>query len=158
MTAAATPRVIALPLVPDPMGDLVWLQEPACVPFPIRRVYFVTAIPAWARRGGHAHRRATELVVAARGAFSVHLRRPQGPRKVFRLERANQGLLIPPGWWLTIDGYVRDSLCLVLASLEYDEVDYIRDEREFLALASAGGGDGEEGPAGRAAHGEPEPA
>ena len=44
----------------------------------------------------------------------------------------NQGLLVVPGIWRTLDDFSSGSVCLVLASHPYDEGDYIRDYNEFL--------------------------
>jgi len=37
-----------------------------------------------------------------------------------------------PGIWRELEHFSPDAVCLVLASLEYDEQDYIRDYESFL--------------------------
>jgi hypothetical protein len=41
------------------------------------------------------------------------------------------GLYMPSGLWRELDNFSSGSICLVLASHEYDETDYIRGYKEF---------------------------
>jgi hypothetical protein len=48
------------------------------------------------------------------------------------LNRPYFGLHIPPGIWAAEQGFSSGAICLVLASQEYDETDYLRDFNQFL--------------------------
>ena len=53
----------------------------------------------------------------------------------FLLNRPYQGLHVPPHVLVRPDGLLgRAPSCVVLASLPYEEADYIRDHDEFLAF------------------------
>ena len=54
--------------------------------------------------------------------------------KVINLNKPHKGLLIVPGIWREIENFSSGCVCLVLASAEYDESDYLRDFDDFLAF------------------------
>jgi len=70
-------------------------------------------------------------LIAASGAFEVFLDDGKAKRTVL-LNRPYYGLHIPPGIWAAEQGFSSGSICLVLASHEYDAEDYIRDYQEYL--------------------------
>ena len=49
-------KVIELPKIVDPRGNLTVAEQMKHVPFEIARVYWTYDIPGGGRRGGHAHR------------------------------------------------------------------------------------------------------
>jgi hypothetical protein len=67
------------------------------------------------------------------GAFDVILDDGREKRTV-RLERAYYGLYVPKLIWRELINFSSGANCLVLASLAYDEQEYIRDYNEFLRL------------------------
>lgn len=101
------------------------------IPFNIARVYWVYDVPSGESRGGHAHKRLKQFVVAVSGSFNVTL--DNGCEKqIFHLNHPYQGLLINTGVWRTLDDFSSGAVCLVLASEPFSEEDYIRDYGEFL--------------------------
>ena len=44
----------------------------------------------------------------------------------------SKGLYVPPGLWRELISFSGDAVCLVFASKEYDENDYIRNYKKFL--------------------------
>lgn len=102
------------------------------VPFEIKRVFYLYDIPGGESRGAHAHKECHQFLVAASGAFEVLLDDGRAQRLV-QLNRPNIGLHIPPGIWASEINFSSGSICLVLASHEYDEGDYIRDYNDFLS-------------------------
>ena len=117
--------------MPDPFGDLTFVDGTNLLPFSIERAYFITQIPGDAKRGGHCHKKTNELLIAISGAFTVHLESPLGERREFRLNNSRIGLVVPALHWRDIDQYEPNSICLVLASEHYAETDYIRDYQLF---------------------------
>lgn len=116
----------------DRKGDISVVENEATVPFEVKRTYYLYDVPGGESRGGHAHKALHQLIVAASGSFSVTL--DDGRiKRTFHLNRPYQGLLVVPGIWRTLDDFSSGAVCLVLASHPYDEADYIRDYREFLA-------------------------
>lgn len=126
------PRIIKLPRIDDPRGNLTFLENGGrVIPFDIQRAYWTYDVPTDAERGGHAHRSCSEFLVAVAGSFTVNLFDGTTWRK-YVLDKPSEGLLLPPGYWRTLDNYSPGSVSLALASETFDESDYIRDFDEFM--------------------------
>lgn len=124
-------RLIDLPKITDPRGNLTVAEGSSVVPFDIKRAYWVYDVPAGECRGGHAHKRLRQLVIALSGAFHVTLDNGR-ERETILLNHPYQGLLIETNTWRTLDDFSSGAVCLVLASEHYEEDDYIYDYEEFL--------------------------
>lgn len=101
------------------------------IPFDIRRVYWLYDVPAGESRGGHAHKQCREIIIAVSGSFTVTLDNGT-EKKTFLLNRPYEGLIIETGVWRTLDDFSSGAVCLVLASQEFDENDYIRHYEDYL--------------------------
>jgi hypothetical protein len=112
-------------------GNITVIENRLDIPFAVRRIYYLYDVPAGESRGGHAHRKLQQLIVAASGSFDVILNDGK-IKRIFTLNRPYQGLLVIPGIWRELDNFSSGSVCLVLASQKYDTGDYIREYGEFL--------------------------
>jgi len=101
------------------------------LPYTAKRIYYLYDVPAGSKRGGHSHKECVEFLVAVSGSFDVIVDDGSAKRK-FTLNRPNQGLLISTGIWRTLRNFSYGAICLVFASHEYDENDYIRQYSNFL--------------------------
>lgn len=124
-------RLIDLPKISDPRGNLTFIEGGGHVPFEIQRVYYLYDVPGGAERGGHAHRDLHQLIVAISGSFDIVLDDGRNTRR-HHLNRSYQGLYVCPMIWREMDNFSSGAVCLVLASNHYDEADYYRDYDEFL--------------------------
>ena len=129
--AGPSARLIRLPVVPDERGKLSFIEGGRHIPFDIARVYYLYDVPAAAVRGGHAHKDLKQLIIALSGSFDVRLDTGRF-RRVVQLNRPNIGLLISSMIWRELDNFSSGGICLVLASMPYDEADYYRDYETFL--------------------------
>jgi hypothetical protein len=129
-------RIVDLPRVADPRGNLTFVEGDNHVPFPIARVYYLYDVPGGTSRGGHAHRELEALIIAAAGSFEVSVDDGEHQERFF-LNRSYHGLLVPRMVWRELDNFSSGGVCLVLASAAYDEADYIRDPAEFRSTAAA---------------------
>jgi dTDP-4-dehydrorhamnose 3,5-epimerase-like enzyme len=112
-------------------GQITPVESGRDIPFDVARVYYLYDVPGGETRGGHAHRELQQLIVAVMGSFDVLL--DDGERKrVVTLNRAYNALYVPRLIWRDLLNFSSGSVCLVLASLAYDEADYIRNYDEFL--------------------------
>ncbi|MEG1897152.1 MAG: FdtA/QdtA family cupin domain-containing protein [Mucinivorans sp.] len=112
-------------------GNITEVENGVDVPFDVRRTYYLYDVPGGEARGGHAHYALKQLIVAASGSFDVQI--DDGKiKRTFTLNRPYQGLLVVPGLWRELDNFSSGSVCLVLASMEYEEADYIRSYDKFL--------------------------
>ncbi len=129
-------RLIDLPKIADPRGNLTFIEGEQHVPFAVKRVYYLYDVPGGESRGGHAHKRLEQFIVAASGSFNVVV--DDGlQRKEFFLNRSYYGLYLPRMVWRELDNFSSGSVCLVLASEHYDETDYYRDYEEFARAVGA---------------------
>lgn len=129
------PKIIQLPKISDPRGNLSVIEELKDIPFKIERTYWIYDVPGGEHRGGHAYKENQEFIVALSGSFDVIL--DDGKMKqTISLNRSYNGVYVPQGMWRTMANFSTNSLALVLSSTKYDEKDYIRDYQEFLKLAS----------------------
>jgi dTDP-4-dehydrorhamnose 3,5-epimerase-like enzyme len=126
-------KLIELPRMYDQRGSLTPIYNQEHVPFDIVRTYFLYDVPGGENRGGHAHSELQQLIVSVMGAFDVILDDGREKRTV-RLERAYYGLYVPRMIWRELINFSSGANCLVLASLAYDEQEYIRDYDEFLRI------------------------
>jgi hypothetical protein len=94
-------------------------------------VYYLYDVPGGESRGAHAHKELEQLIIAASGSFDVTIDDGKN-KKTISLNRPNYGLHLKPGMWRELSNFSSGSICLVLASLLYDEADYIRDYDQFL--------------------------
>lgn len=126
-------NIINLPKILDKRGNLSIIEELKNIPFKIARAYWIYDVPGGEVRGGHAYRENEEFIVALSGSFDVTLDNGQ-ERKIVSLNRSYYGLYIPKGFWREMNNFSTNSLALILASMSYDENDYISDYRSFRCL------------------------
>ena len=125
-------ELIEIPKIADVRGNLSVIEKD-CIPYPIKRVYYLYDVPSDSYRGGHSHKEQLEFLIALSGSFDVTLDNGVSKRS-FTLNKPNKGLLIPAGIWRELENFSSGSTCLVLSSGEFSEEDYIRDYEEFKNL------------------------
>jgi mannose-6-phosphate isomerase-like protein (cupin superfamily) len=124
-------QLLKIPVVEDVRGNLGIIQSDF-LPFEFKRVYYLFDVPSTAFRGGHAHVDQQEVLIALSGSFEVTVN--DGiEKKRYLLNKPNVGLLIPTGIWRELENFSSGAVCLVLASDDFLEEDYIRDFDEFLS-------------------------
>ena len=128
-------RLINLPKISDPRGNLSFIEGGQHIPFDIQRVYYLYDVPGGSDRGSHAHKNLHQFIVAMSGSFDVVLDDGKD-KKRFHLNRSYNGLYVCPMMWRDLDNFSSGAVCMVLASAHYDETDYIRDYSEFFSLTN----------------------
>lgn len=124
-------RLIELPVITDPRGDLTFVEGGRHLPFDIRRVYYLYNVPVDSARGGHAHRDLEQVVFALSGSFRITVDDGR-TRSEYLLRDPRRGLYINRLIWREMDLFSQGAVCMVLASQPYDEADYYRDYNDFL--------------------------
>jgi len=127
-------KIINIPKIEDPRGNLSVIEKEV-VPFEIKRVYYLYDVPAGAERGGHAHKKLQQFLVALAGSFDVVLNDGKNEQTI-TLNKPFEGLLITNGIWRELKNFSSGAVCLVVASDVFEEDDYIRDFEEFLAIST----------------------
>jgi hypothetical protein len=128
-------KLIELPKISDPRGNLSFIEGGQHVPFDIKRVYYLYDVPGGSDRGSHAHKDLHQFIVAMSGSFDVVLDDGK-EKKRFHLNRSYYGLYVCPMMWRELDNFSSGAVCMVLASAHFSEADYIRDYSQFLAVAN----------------------
>jgi len=128
--------VIELPKIHNVAGNITAVNNTEGeIPFEIKRVYYLYDVPGGENRGAHAHRKLQQLIIAASGSFEITL--DDGKiRRTFNLNRPYLGLYMPSGLWRELDNFSSGAISLVLASMDYDANDYIREYSDFLKFKS----------------------
>ena len=129
MTTNADVQLIEVPKIQDRRGNLSVI-EGSILPFASKRVYYLYDVPSGSKRGGHAHIKQQEFLIALSGSFDVILKDGKSSQTV-TLNKPNLGLLIVDGIWRELRNFSSGAVCLVLASDEFDEEDYIREYKNF---------------------------
>ena len=124
-------RLIQLPKISDCRGNLTFIESANHIPFEIKRVYYLYDVPCDAIRGAHAHKDLEQLIIPISGSFTVSVDDGRS-KSSFDLRIPNYGLYIPSLVWRDIEKFSTSSACLVLASKEYNENDYLREYDDFI--------------------------
>ena len=105
-------KILQLPKIADPRGNLSIIEQFKQIPFEIKRAYWIYDVPGGCDRGGHAYKENREFIVALSGAFDVVLDDGR-ESKTFSLNRSYMGLYVPKGMWRTMTNFSTNSLALV---------------------------------------------
>lgn len=128
-------KIINLPKIEDPRGNISFIEGNNHIPFDIKRVYWIYDVPGGQVRGGHAYKKLNEFVVALSGSFDVVLD-DGNEKKTWTLNRSYYGLYVPNMIWRSLENFSTNALCMILASENYSEDDYIRDYNIFVELTN----------------------
>ena len=126
-----------IPYFADDRGAINILEIAHDLPFGCQRVFYTYTVPEGSVRGEHAHRHCEQFLISIRGKVSVSVDDGEH-RDEFMLDTPSKGLWLPAGCWGEQFGHSPDSILLVLASLPYDNADYIRSYDEFLEWKRGG--------------------
>lgn len=123
-------ELIELATINDNRGDLSVVEEGINYSFPIMRVYWLYNLPKGLERGGHAHKKLKQLLIAMHGTFSIITDDGENSEE-YVLDRPNKALYIKPITWRVIKPLTDNAVLAVFVSELYDEYDYIRTYTEF---------------------------
>lgn len=89
--------------------------------------------PEIVTRRRHAHYELQQILVAVSGKAVVTCEYSSGETNVFVLDSPAKGLYVPPMYWHVIQ-FSPQTVVMSLASMLYDEKDYIRDYAQFRRM------------------------
>ncbi|HEV8511731.1 MAG TPA: FdtA/QdtA family cupin domain-containing protein [Cyclobacteriaceae bacterium] len=135
MQASDRPYLFEVKKIGDPSIGYISIAESAVLPFPVQRVYWTYFTPHDVIRGNHAHRKLQQILVAVSGQIIVETINSQGAEESFNLSKPSTCLYIPSMCWRTLQ-FSHNAVLMCLASIEFNEVDYIRNYEDFQKLIS----------------------
>jgi dTDP-4-dehydrorhamnose 3,5-epimerase-like enzyme len=127
-------KIITLPKLLDPRGNLTFVEGNKHIPFNPKRVYWIYDVPGGEVRGGHAFKAQRELIVALSGSFDVVLHDGNGETK-YQLNRSYYGLYVPAMHWRHIENFSTNSVAMVLTDKSYTVDEYIRSFEDFKTFS-----------------------
>ena len=127
------PKIINLPKIVDPRGNLSFFENEKQLPFNIERTYWIYDVPGGESRGSHAFKEQQEFIIALSGSFDVILNDGQNEER-FSLNRSYYGLYIPKMYWRRLENFSTNSLALIVSDRKFDMEDYVRNFDEFKNL------------------------
>lgn len=122
--------IIDLKVHEDSRGKLIAIESMHDVPFSIKRTYYVFDTPENEVRGFHAHKALNQFLWSPTGGIEI-LMDDGNEKKVYVLDNAKSGLLVPCGYWHEMKWLSKEAILCVVASDYYVEEDYIRNYEEF---------------------------
>ena len=127
------PKIIQFPKIGNSSLGYISVAENMTLPFNVKRVYWTYFTPEDVQRGGHAHHDLEQILVAVAGKIIVNTEMPGGLKNTFVLESPNQGVYLPKYSWHIMQ-YSHNAVQMCIASLVYEENDYIREYKEFKKI------------------------
>ena len=124
------PYLIDFPKIGEPSLGYISVAEKTNLPFIPKRVYWTYFTPENVIRGGHSHIELEQILIAMAGQIKVSIELINGKKFDFSLDKPSKGIYIPKKSWRTME-YSHNAVQLCIASIEYDEKDYVRDYQEF---------------------------
>lgn len=124
-------KIIDLPKIVDPRGNLSFLESGNHIPFEIKRTYWIYDVPGGEKRGGHAFREQQEFIIVLSGSLDIVISDGTEEKK-FSLNRSYFGLYIPNGLWRHMENFATNTVAMVVSSTSFSENDYIREKHEYI--------------------------
>ena len=122
--------LIQLPHNVDERGHLAFLEGGTHIPFEVKRVFWIYGVPEGKTRGGHAHWTCHEAIFPVAGSFEIEL--DDGQRNVtLVMDDPLKGITVPAGVWCELRNFAPGTVCVVMASQEYDAKGYALNREEW---------------------------
>ena len=126
-------KIINLPKIEDPRGNLSFLENFHQVPFEVKRTYWIYDVPGGEERGGHASKTSEEMIIALSGSFDV-IAHDGEKEQLISLNRSYKAAHVLPLTWRKINNFSTNAVALIISSTNYDAKDYIRDFETYKRL------------------------
>ena len=117
----------------DKRGTLIPIEYNK-LPFKIKRTYILNKMPKHISRGGHAHKKLSQIIFCLSGKIRIFFSNGHGVKnkKYLIMTPKTDAIYLKPGIWRELKNLNKQSVIMVLASDNYKENDYIRYYKEFL--------------------------
>lgn len=117
----------------EDVGYLVPLEQDFNIPFEAKRIFYTYNVSFESNRGSHAYYNTEQVLICVSGSLKIKCF-DGNKETIYELNSPNEALYVAPNIWRTTFEHSSNAVLLVLASLEYNESDYIRDYNQFLEV------------------------
>jgi hypothetical protein len=124
------PHLINFSKIGSSQLGYISVAEKENLPFVPKRIYWTYFTPEDVVRGHHAHFELEQILVAVAGNINLEIEMLNGECFSFILDKPQIGVYIPKMTWRTLR-YSHNAVLMCIASIEYNENDYIRNYDEF---------------------------
>lgn len=126
-------RLIRKVKLPEVLDDcfLYFAQAKDRIPFSIKRVYYILHTKTKLPRGLHAHKKNKQVIFCIQGSIKLILDNGRKKEEII-LDKPNVGIFLDKLIWHEMHNFKKNTILLVLASMIFDEKDYIRDYEKFI--------------------------
>ena len=124
-------KLVDLPKIIDPRGNLSFFESNNQIPFNIKRTYWIYDVPGGEKRGGHAFKEQKEFIIVLSGSLEIVVFDGFTEKKIY-LNRSYSGLYIPNNIWRHMENFSTNTVVLIVSNTFYDDDDYIRDKAKFI--------------------------
>jgi dTDP-4-dehydrorhamnose 3,5-epimerase-like enzyme len=127
------PKILELEKRTSATGKLTFFESSTDFPFQIKRSFWISSVPAGAKRGLHAHKKESQLLICLNGSVVVELEDLGKSTFHFELYSPDKALFLPPLVWSAVS-FGKGAILLVLSDQKFREADYIRNKADFENL------------------------
>lgn len=121
--------LVKIPSFSDERGSLSF-AEWRHLPFDVKRVFWIYDVKEGQTRGSHAHGECAEVVFAVTGSFDMYVDNGR-ESELFHIDTPNIGIYIGAGVWCELRNFTPGTVCVVVASENYDPKGYINSKEEY---------------------------
>lgn len=112
----------------DQRGSLTVIEKE--IPFEIKRIFYIYNVND-SKRGFHKHKKTRQIAISISGSCDIVIKKPQQELKIIKMDSPEFGLLIEPDDYHWMENFSKGSVLLVIASENFDEDDYIKENEEW---------------------------
>jgi UDP-2-acetamido-3-amino-2,3-dideoxy-glucuronate N-acetyltransferase len=131
MVKVHNPELMSAKEVTDERGTLTVFELGKALPFKPKRIFIISKAPVGISRGGHAHRRCSQFLIATSGEIQVTVTN-RNANFNFNLNSNQVGLFLPALNWVEFIFNAPNTTATVLASRNFEESDYIYDRNKII--------------------------
>lgn len=116
----------------DERGSLCF-SEFCDLPFTPKRIFWIFDVQDGKSRGCHAHSECEEVVFAVSGAFDMFVDNGKETETV-HISNPSEGIYIGKNVWCELRNFMPGTVCVVVASTEFNIDGYIHDYEKFKQM------------------------
>jgi hypothetical protein len=115
----------------DDRGTLTSIESGQCIPFEIKRIFYMHHITE--DRGGHSHLHTNQVIIPISGTFKIDIHDGQN-QETYVMDDCQKGLYVARRLFTSLYEFDPTDVCLVLSSTHYERNKSQRNWEEFETM------------------------